>query len=72
MTKITIKVPLAGVAKYSEAVQDLADVGKGGKDYGNCSWRDIIVRDDREKEARAELIRQLGELVFAELDIKKP
>ena len=71
MTTITINVPLNGVAQYSKAVQALADVSKGGKDYVNCSWMDISIRVDREKEARAKLVKQLGELAFAKLNIKK-
>lgn len=71
MKTITINVPQAGVAKYLEVIQDLADVSKGGKDYVNCSWMDISVRADREKKVRAELIRQLGTLALAELNINK-
>ena len=72
MTTITIDAPLKWIAEYSEAVQNLADVSRGGKDYVRCSWMDISVRTDREKEARTKLVKQLGELAFAQLNIKKP
>mgnify|MGYP000036987640 FL=1 len=57
--------------KYLKAKQDFDDVSKGGKDYANCSFMDIAVRDERLENRKKELIEMLGNLVFDELKKEK-
>ena len=57
--------------KYLKAKQDFDDVSKGGKDYANCSFMDIVVRDERLENRKKELIEMLGNLVFDDLKKEK-
>ena len=48
------------IEKYFNAIEDLKDVSKGGKDYAACSFMDISVRLDRLKVAETDVINALG------------
>lgn len=50
------------VESYLKAKEDLAHVSKGGAGYASCSFMDISVRIDREKEAKKKAIKAIGEI----------
>ena len=59
---------MTAIENYKQAKQDFADVCKGGKHYSSCSFMDISIRDDRLKEAKKHLIKELGKAGLKRLE----
>ena len=59
---------MTAIENYKQAKQNFADVCKGGKHYSSCSFMDIFIRSGRFKEAKKQLIKELGKAELKRLE----